>query len=1012
MKRITTIVILCLGLTGAYSQNVGIGTTDPQVKLSTIGVTRASFDVLESEYVEIKHGGANGIINTVGDGLLLFQHDGISLMSMNDTGNVAIVGNVGIGTSFPTSDLEISGVDNTDAIKFDNGRTRLRHHFDLLATERSSMRFLIDADNNQGDAEFSIYTDVDSSSGTTAVVRLDLDGNESWINGGGNLGIGTTTPASKLSVIGLTRTSFDTSETEYVEIKHGGFNGVINTAGDGLLLFQHDGITQMAVSDSGQVGIGTGFPTSDLEIVGTEGTDAIKFDGGQVRLRHHFDLLSSDRDLMNILLDADNDQANSSFSIFNHVSTSMGNLPAVTFHLDGASSWINGGGNLGIGTITPGTKLSIVGTTRTSFDPTEAEFIEVTHDGSHALINTAGDGVMKFQHDNDTKMVVNDLGRVGIGTTTPGRRLSVIGTARAAVDTTETEFIEIKHGGFNGIVNTVGDGLLLFQHDGITQMAVSDSGQVGIGTGFPTSDLEIVGTEGTDAIKFDGGQVRLRHHFDLLSSDRDLMNILLDADNDQANSSFSIFNHVSTSMDNLPAVTFHLDGASSWINGGGNLGIGTITPATELSIVGTTRTSFDATGAEFIEVTHDGSDALINTVGDGVMKFQHDNDTKMVIDDMGKVGIGTITPGTNLSVTGLVRASFNTTESEYVELTHGGANGIINTVGDGNLDFRHDGNTLMSLTDAGNLGIGTINPSSDLEIFGADNTIAIKFDNGNTRLRHHFDVLSTDRSSMRFLVDADNNQNNAEFSIFTNDSSSSGNTAVVRFDLDGNDSWINGGGNLGIGTTTPTSDLEIAGDFNTDAIELDQGRFRLRHHFDFISTDWDLFNILLDADNNQSNSSFSLYNHVSASSGNTPAVTFHLDGSNSWINGGGNLGIGRTNPTHPLHMGSGAHVTAGGVWTNASDISKKKEIENLEYGLEEVMRMMPKRYLYKTDDSESIGFIAQEMEEIIPEVVSGEEGEKGIAYGLLTATLVNAIKEQQKTINELLLRIEKLEGEH
>jgi endosialidase-like protein len=787
MKRITTIVILCLGLTGAYSQNVGIGTTDPQVKLSTIGVTRASFDVLESEYVEIKHGGANGIINTVGDGLLLFQHDGISLMSMNDTGNVAIVGNVGIGTSFPTSDLEISGVDNTDAIKFDNGRTRLRHHFDLLATERSSMRFLIDADNNQGDAEFSIYTDVDSSSGTTAVVRLDLDGNESWINGGGNLGIGTTTPASKLSVIGLTRTSFDTSETEYVEIKHGGFNGVINTAGDGLLLFQHDGITQMAVSDSGQVGIGTGFPTSDLEIVGTEGTDAIKFDGGQVRLRHHFDLLSSDRDLMNILLDADNDQANSSFSIFNHVSTSM---------------------------------------------------------------------------------------------------------------------------------------------------------------------------------------------------------------------------------DNLPAVTFHLDGASSWINGGGNLGIGTITPATELSIVGTTRTSFDATGAEFIEVTHDGSDALINTVGDGVMKFQHDNDTKMVIDDMGKVGIGTITPGTNLSVTGLVRASFNTTESEYVELTHGGANGIINTVGDGNLDFRHDGNTLMSLTDAGNLGIGTINPSSDLEIFGADNTIAIKFDNGNTRLRHHFDVLSTDRSSMRFLVDADNNQNNAEFSIFTNDSSSSGNTAVVRFDLDGNDSWINGGGNLGIGTTTPTSDLEIAGDFNTDAIELDQGRFRLRHHFDFISTDWDLFNILLDADNNQSNSSFSLYNHVSASSGNTPAVTFHLDGSNSWINGGGNLGIGRTNPTHPLHMGSGAHVTAGGVWTNASDISKKKEIENLEYGLEEVMRMMPKRYLYKTDDSESIGFIAQEMEEIIPEVVSGEEGEKGIAYGLLTATLVNAIKEQQKTINELLLRIEKLEGEH
>ncbi|MEL7249831.1 MAG: tail fiber domain-containing protein [Bacteroidota bacterium] len=92
-------------------------------------------------------------------------------------------------------------------------------------------------------------------------------------------------------------------------------------------------------------------------------------------------------------------------------------------------------------------------------------------------------------------------------------------------------------------------------------------------------------------------------------------------------------------------------------------------------------------------------------------------------------------------------------------------------------------------------------------------------------------------------------------------------------------------------------------------------------------------------------------------------------------------------------MESGAHVTAAGVWTNASDRNKKYEITDLTYGLAELRKLRPTAYRYKADHSASVGFIAQELKLIIPEVVSGEEGEMGVAYGLLTAILTKGVQE-------------------
>src|SRR5690606_15750088 len=102
--------------------------------------------------------------------------------------------------------------------------------------------------------------------------------------------------------------------------------------------------------------------------------------------------------------------------------------------------------------------------------------------------------------------------------------------------------------------------------------------------------------------------------------------------------------------------------------------------------------------------------------------------------------------------------------------------------------------------------------------------------------------------------------------------------------------------------------------------------------------------------------------------------------------------------THPLQMESGAFVTADGNWTNASDVRLKENISNTKYGLEEVLLFRPVNYTMKANGSAQVGFIAQEMREIIPEVVSGVEGDLskgetlGISYGSLVPVLTKAIQ--------------------
>ncbi|MFA5928837.1 MAG: tail fiber domain-containing protein, partial [Candidatus Margulisiibacteriota bacterium] len=111
-----------------------------------------------------------------------------------------------------------------------------------------------------------------------------------------------------------------------------------------------------------------------------------------------------------------------------------------------------------------------------------------------------------------------------------------------------------------------------------------------------------------------------------------------------------------------------------------------------------------------------------------------------------------------------------------------------------------------------------------------------------------------------------------------------------------------------------------------------------------------------------------------------------------------------------IYDDSGAKLTAAGVFTNGSDRNKKQNIRDIQYGLPELLRLHPVAYNTKVDGRADIGFIAQEVKEVIPEVVYGEEGNMSLSYGQLTSVLTKAIQElkqqKDKEITELKARSE------
>ena len=96
----------------------------------------------------------------------------------------------------------------------------------------------------------------------------------------------------------------------------------------------------------------------------------------------------------------------------------------------------------------------------------------------------------------------------------------------------------------------------------------------------------------------------------------------------------------------------------------------------------------------------------------------------------------------------------------------------------------------------------------------------------------------------------------------------------------------------------------------------------------------------------------------------------------------------------------GTNLVCGGTVTSNSDEKLKTNVKVIESALEKVCKLRGVEFDYKENGQHSLGFIAQEVENVIPELVFGTDP-KSVAYQNFVALLVEAIKELREEINTL-----------
>ena len=474
---------------------------NPGLKIQSTNTSQTvlSIDNTTTRNYEIAVGGS---ASGVGAGSL-YIYDGSAAdarMVINTSGNV------GIGVTDPAAKLEVKenlyvSHPNAEEITF-----RL-DNYGTTGTDAGSLLRMV---NQAGVTTVNI----DSRSGSTR---------NTYFNGGGNVGIGTTAPNRNLHVIGqIALDNAATNPSAGMLITADGTSNKIysRTANNNStpLAFEilSGASSSLYITSGGNVGIGTTAPSVKFQVDAGSNIASFRSVGSGQNNKEFLIQSGGDR----VVLDSKN--------------ADDGTAAALAFEL-GSSEKIRiiASGNVGIGTTVPTNKLHVDGTAKitgdTTIGTTSSAFLQMLRAGANYIAASDASGQLRFRTGGTSdRMTITAGGNVGIGTTAPATKLHIQeGNSNILIGSDDTYGQNYSAIGFGGLSN--GNNRIFAGYDGSsvyddmyyaagtgkghqfrvngagsTSMRITSGGNVGIGTNGPTAKLEVVSAnQNLSAAKFD-----------------------------------------------------------------------------------------------------------------------------------------------------------------------------------------------------------------------------------------------------------------------------------------------------------------------------------------------------------------------------------------------------------------------------------------------------------------------------------------------------------------------------
>lgn len=514
-------------------------------------------------------------------------------------------GNVGIGLTDPAAKLEVLSSHQVRSAANAGHKLRIEARDDYYNDTSSAGMWISDGGNTgpfSGQGSHFIIEGRKNSARHIYFKVGDTTSPQHIMSANGNVGIGTTSPAFT-SGSGL---EIQRSGTATLRLDSGNLATELRAYTDGTFLGQlsasyldlgTNNTARVRIDSSGNVGIGTTSPSTSLHVVKDASWEVARFEADSYPTATVYSQAAAKYAQLNIY----DTRINSEPTMELRADT-----PHFNIRLDDTGNvlTIRDGGNVGIGTTSPGAKLDVAGTSRSDLHIFRSNQSAPTAD---AFIFRPADNTVALGTANTERVRIDSSGNVGIGTTSPVSELQVngdialanngvIGQGSIYGNTGNSSFSTLKlydaSTGHTVLNNQSYD--IKFNTAGGTKMVIQNAGNIGIGTTSPAEKLQVEGniklpsTSGNGLFFVSGSAPSgLSWYSQPGTSDGPQLisygsaHVIIDSDNNDADTRFFTIRKNGTNYANSTELLR--------VTESGNVGIGTTAPQQALHIKGATN---------------------------------------------------------------------------------------------------------------------------------------------------------------------------------------------------------------------------------------------------------------------------------------------------------------------------------------------------------------------------------------------------------------------------------------